>query len=379
LKCEEAGEYARPMIELIKRSFARAEACAHGGKVREYSSRFGGGEILDFSANINPLGHPPLDEVFAREIPRLGHYPDNEYAEFRSAAAIYAGVDPAAIVVGNGSSEIIRIFAETVLMEGELALIPSPTFGEYAAQSRLVGAEVEEPCILRIPLVDLLDDGSIDRAKAAFVCNPNNPTGHLLSRREAEEIAVRFEEQQTFLLLDEAFIELSDPEASLADLASKMEFLVVMRSLTKSFGVPGLRLGFAVTNPALAEVMNRSRIPWSIGSIAAAAGAHLLTQTEFLEDSRRLVQQELDWLSQALRGLGLRALESSVNFILVDVRSTGMTSGEIARKMAEERVLVRDCSSFRCLDEGYIRLAVRTRSENQVLIAALGRVLECRG
>ncbi|MBN1323026.1 MAG: threonine-phosphate decarboxylase [Methanotrichaceae archaeon] len=367
------------MIELIKRSFARAEACPHGGKVREYSSRFGGGEILDFSANINPLGSPPLDEVFAREIPRLGHYPDNEYAEYRCAAAIYAGVDPASIVVGNGSSEIIRLFAETVLMEGEIALIPSPTFGEYAAQSRLVGAEVEEPCILRIPLADLLDDGSIDRAKAAFICNPNNPTGHLLSRREAEEIAIRFEEQQTFLLLDEAFIELSDPEASLADLATEMEFLVVMRSLTKSFGVPGLRLGFAVTNPALAEVMNRSRIPWSIGSIAAAAGAYLLTQTEFLEESRRLVQQELAWLSQALKDLDLHPLKSCVNFILVDVRSTGMTSVEIARKMAEERVLVRDCSSFACLDEGYIRLAVRTRSENQVLIAALGRVLECRG
>lgn len=362
------------MIDRIKRSFASARVCPHGGKFREAASK--GHEPLDFSANINPLGSPPLESLVLAELERIGYYPDNRYIEFRRAAARFVGVSPESIVPGNGSSELIRLFAEAILGEGGLALIPQPTFGEYENQSLLAGGSVR-----RVEIgpggMPLFSDSDLLEANAVFICNPNNPTGALLSKEEIIALAKRCEESETFLLVDEAFIELSDPDQSVARLAPSREYLFVMRSLTKSFGVPGLRLGFGVTNPLLAEIMDRARIPWSLGSIAAAAGSYLLGQEDFLERSRALIKEELIWLNTSMRTLGLRPQESRVNFILVDITPTGLSSDELTRRMACEGVLVRDCQSFG-LEKGYIRVAVRNRDENEQLIAALERALKCR-
>lgn len=362
------------MIDRIKRSFASARVCPHGGKFREAASK--GHEPLDFSANINPLGSPPLESLVLAELERIGYYPDNRYIEFRRAAARFVGVAPENIVPGNGSSELIRLFAEAILGEGGLALIPQPTFGEYENQSLLAGGSVR-----RVEIgpggMPLFSDSDLLEANAVFICNPNNPTGALLSKEEIIALLKRCEESETFLLVDEAFIELSDPDQSVAKLAPSREYLFVMRSLTKSFGVPGLRLGFGVTNPLLTEIMDRARIPWSLGSIAAAAGSYLLDQEDFLERSRALIKEELIWLNSSLRALGLRPMDSRVNFILVDITPSGLGSDELTRRMAGEGVLVRDCQSFG-LDKGYIRVAVRNRNENEQLIAALERALKCR-
>jgi threonine-phosphate decarboxylase len=189
-----------------------------------------------------------------------------------------------------------------------------------------------------------------------------------------ERLARKCEDQETFILVDEAFIELSDPKQSVAFMAPEMEYLVVMRSLTKSFGVPGLRLGFAATNRRLSEILNTARTPWSISSIAASAGAHLLGHGDYLEDSRRLIRSEISWLSQEMRLLGLKPLESQVNFILVSL-GQNVQSDELAEKTRQKGVLIRDCQSFG-LGKSYIRIAVRTREENQKLIWALKSALE---
>jgi L-threonine-O-3-phosphate decarboxylase len=362
------------MIDRINRSFASAGVCPHGGKFREEATK--GRPPLDFSANINPLGSPPLEALVLRELLQVGYYPDNRYVEFRRAAARFVGTGPENIVPGNGSSELIRLFAEATLWNGGLALIPRPTFGEYENQSLLAGG-----CVRRVDIgadgLPIFSDCDLKEAKAAFICNPNNPTGRLLPKEEIISLADRCEESKTFLLVDEAFIELSDPDQSVADLAPPREYLFVMRSLTKSFGIPGLRLGFGVTNPLLAEILDKARIPWSLGSIAAAAGAYLLGQEDFLERSRWLISEELCWLTESLVKIGLRPLDSRVNFILVDIAPCGLGSDELTKRMAKEGVLVRDCQSFG-LGKRYIRVAVRSRDENEQLIAALERVLQCR-
>jgi threonine-phosphate decarboxylase len=160
-------------------------------------------------------------------------------------------------------------------------------------------------------------------------------------------------------------------------MASEMNFLFVMRSLTKSFGIPGLRLGFGVTNPELARIMDRARVPWSISSIAAAAGAYLLGCEEHLERSRRLIREELAYLTSALQSLGFEPLQSSVNFILVNIKPSGVGSDLLAERTMANGVLVRDCQSFG-LGKSYIRVAVRNRKENERLIAALERALKWR-
>ena len=190
-------------------------------------------------------------------------------------------------------------------------------------------------------------------------------------------MAKRCEQSETFLLVDEAFIELSDPGQSVAQMASEMDFLLVMRSLTKSFGIPGLRLGFGVTNPELARIIDRARVPWSISTIAAAAGAYLLGCEEHLVRSRRLIREELAYLTSALQSLGFEPLPSSVNFILVNIEPSGMGSDLLAKRTMANGVLVRDCQSFG-LGKSYIRVAVRDRKENEQLIAALERALKWR-
>ena len=269
------------MINRIRKSFARAGACQHGGKVQEAASILGA-EPLDFSANINPLGSPPLKELFLEELENIGHYPDNSYRDFRRAAGKFVNVDMECIVPGNGSSELIRLFAECCFEEGDIGLVPTPSFGEYTNQSLLAGAVVKKVNIGTDGL-PLLNDTDLEKAKLLFLCNPNNPTGRLLCADQVIDLADRCEEAETFLLVDEAFIELSEPEESVAAHAPHREFLFVMRSLTKSFGVPGLRLGFGVTNVKLAGILNLARIPWSIGSLAAAAATYLLGCDEHLE------------------------------------------------------------------------------------------------
>jgi threonine-phosphate decarboxylase len=360
------------MINRLRKSFALAEECKHGGKVQDAAESLGV-EPLDFSANINPLGMPPLKELFLEELEHIGHYPDNSYRNFRRAAAKFVNVDMESIVPGNGSSELIRLFAECCIEDGDTALVPTPSFGEYTNQSLLAGATVKRVNIGKDGL-PLLAEGDIAAAKMLFLCNPNNPTGRLLSADLVIDLADRCEEEETFLLVDEAFIELSEPEESVACIAPHREFLFVMRSLTKSFGVPGLRLGFGVTNETLAGILNRARIPWSIGSLAAAAATYLLGCEEHLERSRRVIKDELVWLESALQGLGLRPLPSRVNFILVNIEPSGLASDVLAERTMREGLLVRDCQSFD-LGKSYIRVAVRSRCENERLIAALERSL----
>lgn len=366
---------AKFMINRIRKSFARAAACQHGGKVQEATSILGA-EPLDFSANINPLGSPPLKELLLEELGHIGHYPDNSYRNFRRAAAKFVNVDMECIAPGNGSSELIRLFAECCFEEGDLCLVPTPSFGEYTNQSLLAGATVQKANIDGDGLPRLLDH-DLEKAKLLFLCNPNNPTGRLLSAGQVTDLADKCEEAETFLLVDEAFIELSEPKESVAALAPHREFLFVMRSLTKSFGVPGLRLGFGVTNETLAGILNRARIPWSIGSIAAAAATYLLGCEEHLEQSRIVIREELAWLESALQGLGLLPLPSRVNFILVNIGPCGLASDVLAQRTMREGVLVRDCQSFG-LGKNYIRVAVRNRNENERLMAVLEKALKCR-
>jgi len=363
------------MKNRLRKSFANAAECKHGGKVQEARLKLGF-EPLDFSANINPLGSPPLKELVSRELKQIGHYPDSSYQGFRRAASRFVQVDPGCIVPGNGSSELIRIFAEAVLEEGDLAMIPTPTFGEYENQSHLAGGRTERLAIGGDGL-PIIRDSDLRRAKALFLCNPNNPTGRLLSQNQVHDLADRCEEAEVFLLVDEAFIELSCPEESVAQLAPSREYLFVMRSLTKSFGVPGMRLGFGVTNPLLAGIMDRAKIPWSIGSIAAAAAEYLLGCEDHLTRSRELIAEELNYLIPSLKNLGLDPLPSQVNFILVNIESAGLGSDVLAERTMARGVLVRDCQSFG-LEKSYIRVAVRGHEDNERLIDVLERALRCK-
>lgn len=334
---------------------------------------------MDFSANFNPIGLPnngSIEEIAIKAFKDIEFYPDNRYLDFKSAAARFAGVDPKNIIPANGSSELIRLIAETILDSGDAVILPQPTFEEYELSIRLMGA-VPEIIKYREMYHDpeKISDESLNSAKALFICNPNNPTGTLIAKPEMERLAIRCLRNETFLVVDEAFIELSEPTCSIAGSVNENPFIIVMRSLTKVFAIPGLRIGYAVAHEDLASRMDNIRIPWNLGTIPEAVGTWLLNthsaDPTFLERSRQLVRVEREWLTQRLSQIrGFKPIPSDANFILIKIRDFGMDSKDITQRMLDQGILIRDCESFKELGRDYIRVAVKTRKENQKLIDA---------
>ncbi|MDP2765970.1 MAG: threonine-phosphate decarboxylase CobD [Candidatus Methanoperedens sp.] len=355
----------------VKKTAIELTPCIHGARLSESAEVSGKSidELLDFSVNLNPLGPPKLKKILANAYKSINNYPDNRYLDFKKAAADYLDVSPENIVPGNGSSELIRLFAETVLEPGDKVIIPSPTFGEYEFQCRLFGAKVK--------YIDYSDitNTETDGSKAVFLCNPNNPTGTLLERKVVNQLAQRCAASGVFLFVDEAFIELSNPEESIAGLAASDDFVIVLRSLTKTYAVPGLRIGFAVTSPDFAKLLNNIRLPWNLNSIGLAVGEHLLRNNKnYIDKSLESIRKERQWLTSQLGAIrGFKPYPSDTNFILVDAREFALNSAELTERMLRHGIIVRDCASFGL--DNHIRVAVRKRHETQKLIKAFSSVI----
>ncbi|HEX7628440.1 MAG TPA: threonine-phosphate decarboxylase CobD [Candidatus Methanoperedens sp.] len=361
-----------PLNNRVRKNVFDLVPCIHGARLSE-SARTSGKttqELLDFSININPMGPPKLRSIISAACKDINNYPDNRYPGFRKAAADYLGMACENIVPGNGSSELIRLFAETVIEPQDLVIIPVPTFAEYEFQCRLLGARIET-----VNYDDILNT-NIDNCKAVFLCNPNNPTGKLLDRKEVLLFAEKCTRAEVFLFVDEAFIELADPGESIADVAANNDFVIVLRSLTKTFAVPGLRIGFAVASPVLAGLLNNIRLHWNMNSIAAAVGENLLFDNQdYINRSLGLLKKEREWLTSKLAAVrGFKPYPSDTNFILIDIREFGLSSAQLTERILRNGIIIRDCASFNL--ENHIRVAVRKRSENRALIAAFMSVIK---
>ncbi len=356
----------------------KVKKCKHGGKVKQYSDKLGlpEEEIIDFSANINPLGLPQgAKATYQKAFQALDRYPDDRYRRFRQQAARFLEsttdykVSPTNIIPGNGSVEVLRMAIQISINPGDTVLIPTPTFGEYEHQARLFGAEVK--FVDQTKLFNLRER-NLEDAKVAFLCNPNNPTGKLSKREDIKKLAAKLRRSDIFLIVDEAFIELSQPEESVADLAISQDNLLVLRSLTKCFSIPGLRLGYGVGSEGLIKILNKVRIPWNLNIVASTLGTHLLqTGKEFLIKSRKYIKRERKWLKSELRRLGFKVYSSDTNFLLLDIRTFGISSTKLVKRVSSHGILLRDASSFQGLDDRHVRLAIRTRKENEQLIKAL--------
>jgi threonine-phosphate decarboxylase len=374
----------------LRKHLLDLKPCRHGGLVQETSETYGipESEILDFSANFNPLGNPfehpesglNFDEILNAGFKKLTEYPDNRYPEFREAAAKFVGhgVSPKNIIPGNGSTEIIRLVVECVVEKGDTVLLPWPTFGEYEMQCRIMGAELQYPSQDE---VEKLPDELLEKAKILFICNPNNPTGKLRTREEIKALAERCTQHKTLLFVDEAFIELSDPSQSVADLAVNNNYVFVMRSLTKDFAIPGIRMGFGIASLEVAEILDTARLSWNLGTLADAVATSLLNieggiENPYLKKARDMIREEGEVFKAKLdRIRGFKAGEVNVNFILVDISKFMLDSTELTARLAARGVLIRDCSSIHGLGKDYIRLAVRTFEENDRIIAAIGDII----
>lgn len=341
----------------------------HGGNLAEIAEKTHGNEeeILDFSVNVNPFPFKGIERQVSKAAERIGRYPDNRYASFRRAAAGYLGVSPENIIPGNGSTELIRLFLEAFAEKGDRVLVPRPTYGEYGYNCKLFGAEVNS-----VNYGNLTRLKDLDGIKILFLCNPNNPTGDILSKRGVLKLAGLCERYDTLFFIDEVFIELSDTGQSVAKIAAKSDNIFVLRSLTKCFALPGLRVGYGVSSERNIEKLDAIRSPWNLNCIAEAAAvycfkngrAHLNYSREKINAERKRLIGELKKIS------GIEAKDSAVNFILIKCSTSAAT---VAGKLLEQNILVRDCSSFGLKE--HIRVAVKTRAENAKLVIALKKAL----
>ena len=351
----------------------------HGGNIYKAARerRTPVDRMVDFSASINPLGPPATGlRAIRSALKQIVHYPDPDCWQLRQVLAQQCGVDPDMILVGNGSTELIHLLPRTLAIKS--ALIMGPTFEEYAralldsgSSVRYVHAEQKER--FRPPLQDVLRKCSAKRSRfeALFVCNPNNPTGQVMNRSALRELAEVVDRQQGWLIVDEAFIDYCQAQ-SVVSMLHAYPCMMVLRSLTKFYAMPGLRIGYLVGASKVVDELKNRQPPWSVNSLAQEVALAVLGDEIYSTTSRTFMKHERSRFMRGLRTLsGVRVYPSDANFVLIELPDT-TCAGEVTDRLAADGLLVRDCSMVPGLTAQMIRVAIRAAKDNRRLVAALG-------
>lgn len=328
---------------------------------------------IDFSSNVNPIG---VSKIVLNSIQKdlrslSSSYPDPECRDLKKSLSDYLKIHCECINVGNGATEIIHNFAR--MFAREKVIIPSPSFCEYELASRRMGAS-----FILVPLKNFNLDADliIEKAKgsdAIFLCNPNNPTG-LLYRKSLKTIIERLD-SSTKILVDECFIELVNGSNRHTMIRNIDEFdnLIILRSLTKSFGLAGLRLGYSVSNPRLAKKLASGQISWNVNGIAQRAGIVALRDSQHLTRARAIVKKERDFMYSNIRKKTqcFSPFKSDANYFLIRLTNHNSSTEVRDSLLTRSGVLVRDCSTFSGMGSKYIRVAIKNHGENLILLNAL--------
>lgn len=343
----------------------------HGGNIHLASREIGIPQsmIMDFSASINPLGVPEsVAQAITDSIGSLIHYPEPFADQLAIRLAGHLGISADTVLCGNGSTELIYLVARA-LSPGRV-LIPAPTFSEYERACGLVPGSV---CVRYGLFAEKDFDidpeefiASMQGCDMAFLCNPNNPTGRMLNKDAVLAIAGAAERMSCYLVVDEAFIDFT-PDHSVVREVAGMSHLIVLRSLTKIYALSGLRIGYGVFPLSLIGRMKDHKEPWSINTLAQKAGIAALDDKVYYNRTMEVIREEKQFLEQGLHLLGMRYIPSAPNYYLLRM----LNAQEAIASLRKKGILVRDCSNFEGLDASYIRIAVRSRAENEVLLKEL--------
>lgn len=346
---------------------------AHGGNLTWAASLAGclPHAVLDFSASINPLG-PPLSALDAihQSLAELRHYPDPTYRSLRHALGQSHGLTGDWVLPGNGSAELLT-WASRELAALDATYLLTPAFGDYRRALAAFDALIL-CCPLSLEVEATLPLPPPQPHCGLLLNNPHNPSGLLFSRESLRPWLDRFD----LIVIDEAFMDFLPPaqQQSLINWVPDYPNLVILRSLTKFYSLPGLRLGYAIAHPERLQRWQAWRDPWAVNTLAVAAAEAVLTDTAFQ-------QQTWNWLpptrTQLLAGLAalpsLHPFPSAVNYLLVqsDRSVIALQKG----LLLQHQILIRDCLSFAELGDRFFRVAVRTEADNQRLLAGLRSLL----
>lgn len=345
----------------------------HGGDILTAQARRGGA-VLDFSANLNPLGVPPEAAEAAREASGEAHYPDPLCRELRSAIARADGVEEDWVVCGSGAADLI--FRLAFALRPRRAVVTAPTFSEYEEALSCVDCTVDRYALDPAQNFDL-DEGVLDAivpgVELVFLCSPNNPTGRLADKGLLLRAAQRCRAVGARLAVDECFLSLAGEGPGLAPDLADYPNLLLLRALTKSYALAGLRLGYVLTaEEGLRDRLTRFGPPWPVSAPAQAAGTAALTLCpHWPARARELVERERPGLIRGLEGLGCTVVPGQANYLLF--RLPGVA--DLKERLLQAGVLIRSCANYHGLGTDWYRVCVRTGEENRRLLAAMEEVV----
>ena len=344
----------------------------HGGDIYSFNKN-----IIDFSANINPLGMPlSVKKAIIDNIENYKAYPDPLCRSLRKALAKKEKTSMENILCGNGAADII--FKIALGIKPKKALILAPTFSEYERGARLNNLEVINFMLNKDDEFSVnLDEieEKIDEFDSLFICNPNNPNGKV---KNIEKLLELMSKHNKLLIVDETFMEFvyEEEKYSLIKYINKYENLFILKAVTKFFGMPGLRLGYGVTsNKKLIENIYKYKEPWTVNSFADTLSNYIFNDKDYINNSKAYYLKERKYMLNALRKIKrLKAYDTDTNFILIKLEDKKAEELKL-QLFKESNILIRDASNFVNLDESYIRIAIKGHNENQLILKELNRIM----
>lgn len=336
----------------------------HGGDT------YGLGNILDFSANLHPLGMPPtMKQSLQDAISLCERYPDPFCRDLVTAISQRDQVELHQILCGNGAADLIFRLCQQI--QPKKALITAPTFGEYA--QALGNCQIQRHFLQAEEDFDLTErilDKITPQLDVMFLCTPNNPTGRVISLDLMKEIAKNCEKNQVFLVIDECFLDLCTHGQAMTALLSN-PYVVLLRAFTKSYGIPGLRLGYCLcSNTFFMEKLQKNAQPWSVSTLAQVAGLSACDTPQWPQRGRDIIETQRPRLEESLRHLGAKVWLSQANYILFYLENTPF----FRETMLKKGFLIRSCENYPGLGQGYYRIAVKKEEENTQLQKAFQEV-----
>lgn len=349
----------------------------HGGNIKEIERKLGVNcnKIIDFSSNINPLGvSKHVKKAIIDSMGDINKYPDISYIDLKKSISKYEGIDESYLMLGNGAAEVL--FNILKALSPKRVLIPAPTFSEYKEAAECINAQIE---IYNLKEDTLFEIGESILEKITkdidviFICNPNNPTGVLTSKELLIKILTKSKEFNSIVLIDESFIDFLNGDFSMINNLKKFNNLIVLKSLTKFFAIPGLRIGYGLcSNEEIRNKVNSITPAWNINILADIATRVSLKDKEYIKETIQYMEKERRFLYNELKGFkNLTVYTPSVNFIFFKCN----LDIDLKYELLKSDILIRSCSNYDNLDKYYYRVAVKNREDNIKLISCLNNIL----
>ncbi len=344
----------------------------HGGDIYKYDDK-----LLDFSANINPLGMPEsAKNAIIDGINKYQTYPDHSSRKLRNSLSEFYGFDSNKIVCGNGAADLI--FRICLALRPQKVLVTSPTFSEYEEAVLISGGKVHNHLLSESENYDVTLEilKSIDEdTDMVFLCSPNNPTGRAIDLNIIEAVLDKLQGNKGILVLDQCFVHFMVEEEKYfaINLLKKYDNLIILGAFTKIFAMAGLRLGYALFGSEdNASMIENTLQPWAVSTVASEAGCAALNK-DFIKETKDYVKYQREFLFQHLSDLGIKVFKSQANYMLIKVDER-FDDGDLADVAIKHRILIRKCSNFKGLSPSFFRIAVRTDAENTTLIDVLSHI-----